>query len=260
MAIDQKDPAAAMADNDLLQSMAALAPAEVDTLRERLQTVRLQVTAAAQAAGRKPEAVTLIGVSKFFPANRAYAASCLGLADLGENRVQELLGKIAALAAAGQHPNWHLIGTLQKNKVRQIIGQTALIHSADSLPLLEEISRRSLERGLTTAVLLQVNTAGEETKHGFPPDEIAAAAEYALNLPGLNLRGLMTMAPLFDNPDDTLPVFAQAQELWASIAGKLGRDADFSILSMGMSRDYRQAIACGSTHVRIGTAIFGPRL
>ncbi|HBP38050.1 MAG TPA: YggS family pyridoxal phosphate-dependent enzyme [Clostridiales bacterium] len=225
----------------------------------RLNAVRQQIAAAACASGRRPEEITLIGVSKFFPAAAALAASRSGLHDLGENRVQEMLGKINDLSAAGVSPRWHLIGTLQKNKVRQIIGLTHLIHSADSWPLLQEIDRRSLERGLVSDVLLQVNASGETTKHGFAPEELAPAAAAARPLKGLRLRGLMTMAPLFDNPDDTRPVFAAAHQLFDRLAGEQDPDV-FNILSMGMSHDFRQAIACGATHVRIGTAIFGPRL
>ncbi len=239
---------------------AVLAPEELAQLAERLQTVRVKIADAARSAGRDPAEITLIGVSKFFPASLAGAACQLGLTDLGENRVQEMLGKIDELAAAGWQPNWHQIGTLQKNKVRQIIGKTALIHSADSLSLLEEISRRSQEQGSVTAVLLQVNTAGEATKHGFTPQEAPAAAEAAMRLPGIALRGLMTMAPLLEDPAGTVPVFSATRTLFDRIAGQLGPDMPFDILSMGMSHDFVQAIACGSTHVRIGTAIFGPRL
>jgi len=238
----------------------ALPPESVSLIAGRLQAVRQAIAAAAVAAGRDPAAITLIGVSKFFPANMAAEACRLGLTDLGENRVQEMLEKSSELAGAGLNPAWHLIGTLQKNKVRQIIGRTALIHSVDSLPLLEEISRRSMEHNLVTDILLQVNTSGEATKHGFTPADLPAAASAALALPAIALRGLMTMAPLFENPDDTLPVFAQTRELFCAVAGQVGAAAACDILSMGMSHDFRQAIACGATHVRIGSAIFGPRL
>ena len=229
-------------------------------LAERLQNVRQAIADAARSAGRQPEAITLIGVSKFFPPWVAQAAAELGLADLGENRVQEMLEKIEWLENLQLRPNWHLIGTLQKNKVRQAVGWTHLIHSVDSLPLLEEISRRSVAAGLVTDLLLQVNTAGEATKHGFTPQEIRPAAELAFQAPGIRLRGLMTMAPIFEQADDSLPVFEQTWKLFRETAGAAGNPASFNVLSMGMSLDYRQAITCGSTHVRIGTAIFGPRL
>ncbi len=236
----------------------ALSTAETAALQERLLRVRDRISTAARLAGRRNEEITLIGVSKFFPASTALAAFDLGLLDLGENRVQEMIDKINQLAAQGRQPHWHLIGTLQKNKVRQIMGRTQLVHSVDSLALLEEIARQSQASSIVTDILLQINTAGEASKHGFSPGTIAAAAEQAQTLSGIRLRGLMTMAPLFDNPDDTLTIFAKTRECFEKTARQVG--ADFSILSMGMSLDFVQAIRCGSTHVRIGTAIFGPRL
>lgn len=229
-------------------------------MRERLATVRQQIERAARQAGRQPDEITLIGVSKFFPVEKAIAAFKLGLADLGENRVQEMLPKIEQLARLGLQPRWHLIGTLQKNKVRQVIGRVHLIHSADSIALLDEINQRSIASGQCSDVLIQVNTAGEMTKHGFEPEQTVAAVEQVMLMPGIRLRGLMTMAPLLENPAETLPIFSQTHELFSHLAERVIQHPDFNILSMGMSHDYLQAIACGATHVRIGTAIFGPRL
>ncbi|HAL74348.1 MAG TPA: YggS family pyridoxal phosphate-dependent enzyme [Clostridiales bacterium] len=229
-------------------------------MRERLATVRQRIGQAALQAGRQPGEITLIGVSKFFTAEKAIAAVNLGLADLGENRVQEMLPKIEQLARLDLHPRWHLIGTLQKNKVRQVIGRVHLIHSADSMALLAEINQRSIMAGLVSEVLIQVNTAGEITKHGFEPEQLADAVEQVLQMPGILLRGLMTMAPLLENPDETLPIFSQTRELFCQISKHVAQHPDFNVLSMGMSHDYLQAIRCGATHVRIGTAIFGPRL
>lgn len=248
-----------MVDNEQIAQLAGLPVLEVAALANRLENVRRSVAAAAQAAGRDPAEITLIGVSKFLPASMATAAVCLGLHDLGENRVQEMLAKQDDLSDKDLHPSWHLIGTLQKNKVKYLIGRTALIHSIDSAELLEELASRSSKAGLVTDVLLQVNTAHEATKHGFDPDELLANADRFASQSGIRVRGLMTMAPLFEHPDQTRPVFGQTQILFASLAaGPLGSDT-FNILSMGMSQDYSQAIACGATHVRIGTAIFGPR-
>ncbi|MDD2458219.1 MAG: YggS family pyridoxal phosphate-dependent enzyme [Eubacteriales bacterium] len=246
-------------DNEQIARVAGLTVAEVEALSSRLAQVRLSVAAAAQAAGRDPAEITLVGVSKFLPASMAAAAVCLGLQDLGENRVQEMLAKQDDLTARSLHPAWHLIGTLQKNKVKYLLGRTALIHSVDSADLLQEIASRSTKAGLVTDVLLQVNTAHEATKHGFDPDELITGASSFSEQSGVRIRGLMTMAPLFADPELARPVFAQTQELFASLAeGPLGT-AFFNNLSMGMSQDYIQAIACGATHVRIGTAIFGPR-
>lgn len=225
----------------------------------RLDQVRANIRSAAEDCGRSPDDITLIGVSKFFPVDYAHAAFELGLKDLGENRVQEMLEKIDQLSADNIDPNWHLIGTLQKNKVKYIIGKTHLIHSVDSTELLQEISKRSNAHNLITEVLLQVNISGEQSKHGFEPEDLLTGIESMSSLPGVRIRGLMTMAPIADDPDDTVPVFSGAAKLAKELQTVL-RDESFDILSMGMSQDYRQAIACGATHIRIGTAIFGPRI
>lgn len=225
-------------------------------LAGRLVAVRARIATAARDAGRDPAAITLIGVSKTMSAELAAEAFREGLSDLGENRVQELLTKQEELSRRGLHPFWHLIGTLQRNKVRQVVGKTALIHSVDSADLLDEIDRRSQTAGLRTAVLLQINTSGESSKHGFTPQQTLAAARLALRCPGIRLRGLMTMAPLSEAPETSRPVFRRAADLFAEIREL---SDDIAILSMGMSQDYAVAIACGATHIRLGTAIFGPR-
>jgi hypothetical protein len=248
-----------LVDNEQIARVTGLPVPEVVALASRLEQVRLSVATAARDAGRDPAEITLVGVSKFLPAAMAAAAVGLGLQDLGENRVQEMLAKQDELAARNLHPAWHLIGTLQKNKVKYLLGRTHLIHSVDSAELLQEIASRSTKAGLVTDVLLQVNTAHETTKHGFEPDELVAGAASFADQPGVRVRGLMTMAPLFEDPEQTRPVFAQTQTLFATLAaGPFGAD-HFNILSMGMSQDFVQAIACGATHVRIGTAIFGHR-
>lgn len=228
-------------------------------IASRLLDVHRTIGDTARSVGRKPEEITLVGVTKFFPAEVARDAIRCGLLDLGENRVQELLLKREELAELGLSPNWHLIGTLQKNKVRHVIGKTHLIHSIDSLELLEEVARRSSAASCRSDVLIQVNTAGEASKHGFEPDELQAAAEQALSLPGVRLRGLMTMAPLFLDADEALPVFEATWRLFRRLAETTVQGESFDILSMGMSHDYVQAIRCGATLVRIGSAIFGPR-
>ena len=239
---------------------AAALPQEAEqAMAQRLKEVRQAIEQAAHAAGRHPEEITLIGVSKFFPAAAAISAVRLGLLDLGENRVQEMLGKQAELAPLDLNPRWHLIGTLQKNKVKYIIGRTALIHSVDSFDLLEEISRRSQQAGVVTPVLIQVNTAGETSKHGFTPASLPEQAAQLGALPNIQLCGLMTMAPLFDNAEETLPVFAETRDLFLRLQADHPEWPEFKILSMGMSQDFVQAIACGATHIRIGTAIFGAR-
>lgn len=235
----------------------------VEQIRQRAAAVRLRIDDAARASGRDPETVHLIAVTKFFPAEVAIAACAAGLTELGENRVQEMLSKQSALSEKGLKPNWHLIGTLQKNKVRHVIGRTALIHSGDDLDLLREISRRSQAADCITHVLLQINPACEETKHGFRPDEFAAAAQEALTLPGLQIDGIMAMAPLLPDPDETIPFFRLSAHMFEILCERHGQICPGrprpSVLSMGMSEDFPQAIACGATHIRVGTAIFGPR-
>jgi len=152
------------------QTTTAVDPELVAKIRLRADAVRLRMDEAARASGRDPATVHLIAVTKFFPPEVAIAACAAGLTDLGENRVQEMLSKQDVLTEKGLTPNWHLIGTLQKNKVRHVIGRTDLIHSGDDLDLLREISRRSLAAQCVTHVLLQINPACEETKHGFRPD------------------------------------------------------------------------------------------
>ena len=237
----------------------AISPSERSALQARLLNVRQEIAAGARSVGRDPAEITLIGVSKFQSAALALAAVDLGLADLGENRVQEMTAKMDTLAAAGRQPSWHMIGTLQRNKVRMVVGRADLIHSVDSPELLLEIGRASRTRGLVSDVLLEVNAGGENSKHGFAPGEVAKAAAEAAHLAGIRLCGLMAMAPLFPDPSQTLPIFNDMYTLFQSVARQVG-DPAFRILSMGMSHDFRQAIACGATHVRIGTAIFGPRL
>lgn len=229
-------------------------------LQKRIQQVREQISDAALAAGRRPEDITLIGVSKRFPAAYAAQAVAAGLDDLGENRVQEMLPKIDALADQQLYPRWHLIGTLQKNKVKYIIGRCHLIHSVDSLSLLSELSRRGEKAGVTTRVLLQVNASGEDSKHGFAPEKLIESAKQAFALPAIEVSGLMTMAPIADDPEDIKPVFEKTRVLYETIAALSDNKGTFQHLSMGMSQDYRQAIMCGATYVRIGTAIFGTRV
>lgn len=228
-------------------------------LKNNTETVRGKIADACRDAGRDPASVTLIGVSKVFPVEYAQAAFVGGLKDLGENRVQELVPKIDHLNELGLHPNWHLIGTLQRNKVKYIIGKTYLIHSVNTIELAEEISKRSSASGIVTDILLQGNISGEESKHGFTPDELKASVEAVNAMDGIRLRGLMTMAPIETAPGQARPVFAKTRELFEVLKGDVKDASCWDVLSMGMSGDYVEAIAEGSTCVRIGTAIFGDR-
>ncbi len=226
--------------------------------------VMARIGVAARKAGRDPGDVTLVAVTKTFPTDVAAEAVRCGLGHLGENRVQDLLAKRDELSAMGLEPQWHMIGTLQRNKVRYLAGKGILVHSVDSEALLAEISRRSLQVGTVQEILLQVNLSGEDTKHGFTPDIRPDDLLPLFRVPGLAILGLMTIAAPSPDPADAIPTFARLRDLRDETAGRL-RTTDpaaadrFRFLSMGMSHDLEPAIQCGATHVRIGTALFGPR-
>jgi len=211
----------------------------------------------AQAAGRAPSDVRLVAVTKTVPASRLRELARLGVADVGENRVQEALFKQAQLA---DWPlRWHLIGTLQGNKVRKAVGRFTLIHSVDRLELLAQLDRAARQAGLKQAILLQVNVAGERTKSGFSPEEVDAALRLALELPGLKVEGLMTIAPHAEDPESVRCVFRSLRGLRDACQDRLGPGTDLRELSMGMSSDFGVAIQEGATLVRVGTGIFGER-
>lgn len=228
-------------------------------IHARLERVQSDIQEALDTCGRRPDSLTLIGVTKFFPPEVARAAYELGLANLGENRVQELLFKESELAQQGLHPDWHLIGTLQTNKVRQIVGHTKLIHSVSSEDLLMEIQKRSDAQGTNTSILLQVNISQEDSKHGFFVSEMHRMVEIAGGCSAVSLCGIMTMAPLQSSEHDALPVFQKTKELFNVLHNKVINPELWTVLSMGMSQDYIDAIQCGATHIRLGTAIFGHR-
>lgn len=209
--------------------------------------------AAAERSGRRIEDVRLVAVTKGVDPERIREALALGIVDLGENRIQEALPKIAALGSA---PRWHLVGHLQRNKVGRAIEAFALIHSVDSVRLTEEIARRAGVLGRDIPVLLQVNVAGEPGKHGFAPEEVRDAARRIAGSPGVRVRGLMTIAPLADDPETVRPIFRRLRRLGEVVRAEVP-DADE--LSMGMSQDYEVAIEEGATLIRVGRAIFGGR-
>ena len=230
-------------------------------IANRLASVLSEIEKEVAVCGRRPGSVQLIAVTKSFPPEDAIEAFRAGATQLGENRVQELLSKQEAFAAAGLSASWHLIGTLQKNKVKYVVGNVTMIHSVDSLDLLREISVRSSAKGIVTEVLLQVNISGEETKHGFEPADFPEALHLAAEMRGVLVRGLMTMAPPAEDPESVRPVFTGLARLHDSLKTTLPEECAmrFDVVSMGMSHDFRVAISCGATHVRIGSAIFGSR-
>lgn len=220
-----------------------------------LHRVRERIKAAACRAGRRPEEIKLVAVTKTIPSQIIKEAIACGVSMLGENRVQELLQKYPEFPPGLE---WHLIGHLQRNKVKKIIGKAALIHSLDSWRLAEEISRAALEQNTMAGVLVQVNVAGETTKYGLLPSEVPDFVDAAADLPGLAVRGLMTIAPWTSNAEEVRPVFRHLKEL----AGRLQNNtagAVMEYLSMGMSGDFEVAVEEGANILRIGTAIFGER-
>ncbi len=230
-----------------------------EVMKEKIAMVRESIAEAAKESGRDPSDITLIGVSKFFPAEYARQAFELGLTDLGENRPEEMHAKKETLDPQGIHPNWHLIGTIQSRKVRLIVGETYLIHSVDTLSLAKEISKRSEAKGIVSPILLEVNVSGEESKHGFSKEEVINSLETLIQLPNLSIEGLMTMAPIQHKEGEARAIFEKTRVLFDEISHLGVKKEKWNKLSMGMSGDYKDAIICGSTHVRIGTAIFGKR-
>ena len=225
-------------------------------IAENIQAVRERMDRAAREAGRDPARILLVGASKMNDAAACQAAIAAGIDALGENRVQEMTGKLAEHAYDGAP--LHFIGHLQRNKVRQVVGRVSLIQSAGSLALLEEIQRQAEKMELVQDVLLEVNVGGEESKSGFSPGELYAAAETARTFSRLRVLGLMTVPPVAGEEHGNFPYFEKVARLYVDINRNL-YDNSFKYLSMGMSDDFEDAIAAGATMIRVGSAIFGHR-
>lgn len=223
---------------------------------ENLKNVQTKIQSACTSAGRSPEDVTLIAVSKTKPVSALHEAYAAGVRDFGENKVQELIDKISQLP---DDIRWHMIGHLQRNKVKYIIGKIALIHSVDSLRLAEEISRESVRKGVDTDILIEVNIAEEESKFGVTYQETVELVENISLLPGIHIKGLMTIAPYTEFAEKNRLYFRKLHELSVDIEGKNIDNVSMSILSMGMTGDYSVAVEEGATCVRVGTGIFGER-
>lgn len=226
---------------------------------DHLTRVRERISDAARVAGRRYEDVTLIAVTKNVSADRVREAIAAGLRDLGENRVQEAVAKRDELGAIASACRWHLIGSLQTNKVKPALQAFDLIHSLDRPSLAHELAARAHVAGGATRVLVQVNVSGEESKHGLPPAEVEPFLESLEALESLRVEGLMTIAPLVDDPEKVRPLFRRMRELRDRLARRRWRHAELRELSMGMSGDYEVAVQEGATLVRVGTALFGPR-
>ena len=223
-------------------------------IENKLAAVRERISAA-RARSPYGQAVTLVAVTKFHPLSDMEEAVKLGVTVVGENRVQEMEEK--RRESAGALPvRWHLLGHLQKNKVKKAVAIADLIQSGDSYDVLTEISRRAAEIEKVQDVLLEFNISGEEAKTGFSPDDFSEVVSFAETLPHVRVRGLMCMAPLIA-PEETRPVFHKGYELWMALRETF---PDAEILSMGMTNDFEIAIEEGANMVRIGTAIFGERV
>ena len=221
------------------------------TVREQIDFVNDEIKKA-KAKSSFTEPVTLIAVTKTFPCEKIQEAYDAGCRTFGENRVQEMLEKTDFFPDC----SWHLIGHLQKNKVKYVVGKACLIHSVDSFELMEEINRIACKKGVVQDVLLEVNISGEITKYGLTTDEIKDIIIKIGELGSVRVRGLMTMAPKSDDPDSVRWVFKRARELFDKYKAEI---PDFDILSMGMSGDYTVAVEEGATMVRVGSLIFGKR-
>ncbi|MBS5604035.1 YggS family pyridoxal phosphate-dependent enzyme [Clostridium sp. AF18-27] len=225
-------------------------------IKEQLEEVRERVNAACLRAGRDPKSVTLIAVSKTKPAQAVQEAYEAGARDFGENKVQEILQKQPVLP---QDIRWHMIGHLQRNKVHQVIGKAVLIHAVDSLRLAEQIEQEAAKRNLDVDVLLEINVAKEESKYGFFLEDAEEAIRRISALPHVHIRGLMTIAPFVENPEENRGIFQKLYQFSVDINDKNIDNVTMGVLSMGMSGDFEVAIEEGATMVRVGTSIFGAR-
>lgn len=241
---------------------AAPPAADAAAIVANLAAVRAQIADAARAAGRDPDAITLVAVSKGQPSAAIRAAYAAGQREFGENYVQEWQQKAAELADLADL-RWHFLGHLQRNKVRHVIGKVALLHGVDDMQGVDEMARYAWQQGLQQDVLLQVNLAAEATKRGCTEADAELFVDVLARSPGLRLRGLMVLPPLDLDAEQTRPWFQRlaklARELEKACAGRPNLPAAPWILSMGMSHDFAVAVAEGASHVRVGTAIFGPR-
>ena len=223
---------------------------------ENYRAVEEKVRNACKKAGRSREEVTLIAVSKTKPVSMIEELLPLGVRDFGENKVQELTAKEEVLP---KDIRWHMIGHLQRNKVKYVIDKACMIHSVDSLRLAQEISKEAVKHDLVMPVLIEVNVAGEESKFGVSVEEAPSLVGEAAKLPGIQVKGLMTIAPNVDDPEENRNVFRNLRKLSVDIREKNFDNVTMNVLSMGMTGDYEVAIEEGATHVRVGTGIFGER-
>lgn len=224
-------------------------------IQENLESVHKKIILACERAGRDPKSVTLIAVSKTKPIEMVQEAELCGQNVFGENKVQEIVDKYEICP----HLHWHMIGHLQRNKVKYIVDKVDLIHSVDSFRLAKQISDEALKAGVTVSVLIEVNVAKEETKFGVFVDEVEPLIREISKLPAIVVKGLMTIAPFVENPEENRIYFQQLRQLSVDIGQKNIDNVVMDELSMGMTNDYEVAVEEGATMVRVGTGIFGER-
>ncbi len=227
-----------------------------DRIGENLDRVREHMERACRESGRAVTSVKLIAVSKTKPLADLQKAYANGCRDFGENKVQELVEKSEQMPG---DVRWHMIGHLQRNKVKYIVDKVYLIHSVDSVRLAEEISKEAVKKHVTVNILLEVNVAGEESKFGTSCEEAARMVEEISKLPGICVKGLMTIAPYVENAEENRLYFAKLKQIYVDIIHKNIDNVCMEELSMGMTGDYEVAITEGATYVRVGTGIFGER-
>ena len=225
-------------------------------LSENLRDVEKRIEEACKRSNRDPKEVTLIAVSKTKPVEMLQEVYDAGARNFGENKVQEIMDKYDHLP---QDIHWHMIGHLQRNKVKYIVDKVQMIHSVDSLRLAETIDKEAKKKNVTVPILIEVNVAEEDSKFGLSLEEVTALAEEISKLSNVRVCGLMTVAPFVEDPEENREVFRSLKKLSVDIAAKNINNVTMSVLSMGMTNDYEVAVEEGATMVRVGTAIFGAR-
>lgn len=229
------------------------------TIAERIAEVKRRIANAAERTGRNADDVCLVAVSKTKPIEAIVEAHRAGQRDFGENRLEELWEKVALARRHGlEDIRWHMIGSIQSRKTPLTIGPFVLVHSVDRVKIANRMNRDAAEADKTMDILLEVNVSGEESKHGFSPASIVQDIGAIVELPRINIQGLMTMAPIADDPEEVRPIFRTLRELYNELAAEFPQ-ADWRHISMGMTQDYEVAVEEGATIVRVGSAIFGAR-
>ena len=228
-----------------------------NTIRGALAEVQKNIAAACKRTGRSEEEVTLIAVSKTMPVEAIREAMECGMTHFGENRPQELRDKQAEIT---EPLSWHMIGALQTNKLKYVVGKTGLIHSVDSEHLAEAVEAESEKRGVVSEILLEINIAGETSKHGIAPEDLEQLVRKLADFSHIKIRGLMTVAPYTEIAEENRPYFQKMKQLMVDINSKNIDNVYMDTLSMGMTGDYEVAVEEGATLVRVGTGIFGHRV